>query len=335
MKRHTFNTLMRRLSKAGFDRDFVRRSILPDWWDDSCEQDIDLLTDIEIRVTRFLEISLNNVRDTMMTLHPPSYPNARLRRRRDIEKDRLEPAIHSALQISGAVVRSSSLINLQSRSLPPDGLEWRNDIKPSGDAVTLDEILSDLWSRGIPIVPLQFLPSPSFQGLACIVEDHPVIVLGHKFDEPGRVAHFVAHEVGHIAANDCAPDQPIVDEQEDIVDLSDIEINADRFATRFLVGQEELPDIDGSDFRNLAENAINIEEKTGADASAIIFAWASQTRDYSMATMAVRALYRGSGARQLLRKHFDSNVDLNLAAESDRALLRCVYGDTDQDAVID
>lgn len=332
--RHTFNTLMSRLSKAGFKRDFVRLSILPDWWDDACEQDSSLLPDIEIRAARFLGSPLADIRDATITLRPPSYPNAHLRRVRDINRDRLEPAIHSALQISCAVVRS-----LRGSAPPPilppsEGLEWRREIKHGGDAITLDEILIDLWRRGIPVIPLEILPSPSFQGLACIVEGHSVIVLGHRFDEPGHVAHFIAHEAGHIAAKDCLPDQPVIDEEEGISDTSEMEVKAEKYATRLLIGEDSAPQVNGSDFKELAENASEIERITGADAGAIIFAWASQTGDYRMATMAVKALYRGSGARRLLRKHFDSNVDLNIATESDRALLRCVYGDREQDALI-
>ena len=47
--------------------------------------------------------------------------------------------------------------------------------------------------------------------------------------------------------------------------------------------------------------------------------------------MAVKALYRGSGARQQLRQLFDRHIDLEAATESDRALLRCVYGEPERD----
>ena len=67
----------------------------------------------------------------------------------------------------------------------------------------------------------------------------------------------------------------------------------------------------------------------------ILFAWASHTRDYATATMAVKALYRGSGARRQLRRQFDLHVDLDAASESDRALLQCVYGEVEQNAAAD
>jgi Zn-dependent peptidase ImmA (M78 family) len=206
-------------------------------------------------------------------------------------------------------------------------LEWRSLIPRSRKALTLDDILADLWGRGIPVIPLDVLPSPSPQGIACIVEGRPVILLGHKYDEPGRVAFLIAHETGHIAAGDCAPGQPVVDEEEGVVDDSDMERRAENYARSLLLGNAQLANLDDGNFKQLANAAVSLERTTGADASLVIFTWAVQTRDYAKATMAVKALYRANGARRTLRRFFDRHVDVESASESDRSLLRCVYGD--------
>lgn len=213
-------------------------------------------------------------------------------------------------------------------TLPGDGVSWREQIEHPGAAPNLQAIVGNLWSRGIPVVPMEMLPSPSFQGIACVVEHRPVILLGYKHDEPGRVAFLVAHEAGHVAAGHCAPDQPVVDEEDEISDDADIERQADDYATQVLVGGSRVPQLSGAirDFKALAVLASNIERTNGADASAAIFAWARQTGDYATATMAVKALYRSTGARRLLRQAFDGHVDIVAAAETDRALLRCVQG---------
>ena len=325
--RHNFKSLINRLSKAGFKKEFTHLAILPDWWDESCEDDESLLTEIEIRVARFLGLSLGDVGNPAIELLPPLYPQAHLRQVRDIEADRLAPAIHTALQISAAVIRSMKEADI-SCSLPPaNGFNWRAEIKPDRGAITLDEILSDLWHRGIPVIPIEVLPSPSFQGLAGIVEKRPVIVIGHKYDAPGRVAHYIAHEVGHIASQDCQPNQPVIDEDQEIIDESSMEITAEQYATRVMVGADTIPKIEGNNFRQLAEEAIKIEEQIGADAGNLIFTWASKTHDYQTATLAVKALYRDKGARTLLYQYLNQNIDLDLTAESDWTLLQCVFGD--------
>lgn len=318
---------MNRLSRAGFKSEFVFPAILPDWWDDNCSENPSVLQDIEIRLARFLSVSLEVVKNPNAVLAPPAYPEAQLRRVRDVDRDRLRPAIHAAMRIAGAAVR-----NLRDREnkplvLPGDALVWRDLLMGSGSKVSLDDITSDLWKRGIPVVPLDVLPSPSFQGMSCIAESRPVILLGHKYDEPGRAAFLIVHEVGHVVAGDCAPGRPVVDEEEEITDEADIERRADPYATRGLIGADTVPEINGESFKELARNTSEIEDKTGADASTVIFAWARRTGDYATATMAVRALYRHLGARRQLRKLFDRYVDLSSAAETDRALLRCVHGD--------
>jgi len=323
---------MNRLSRAGFKKDFVRWAMLPDWWDESCEQDPALLPDVEFRVARFLGAQVSAVRDPACALAPPAYPGAQLRRVRDVNRDRLAPAIHTAIQVASAVVRSLRATVSAVATPPADGLVWRQQIRRGGTAIKLSDVLDDLWQRGIPVVALDLLPVPSFQGLACIVEGRPVILLGHKHDEPGRVAFFIAHEVGHITGGDCTEAHPVVDEDEEVADDGDIERRADQYASRVLVGEDTVPDMDADNYREVATKAAGLERSMNVDAGAVIFAWARRTGDYARASMAVKALYLASGARRLLRKHFDCHVDLDSATESDRALLHCVFGDPERDA---
>jgi Zn-dependent peptidase ImmA (M78 family) len=213
---------------------------------------------------------------------------------------------------------------------PADGLKWREQIAVSSGAPRLKDIAGDLWKRGIPVVPLDLLPSPGFQGIACVVDGRPTILLGYKYDEPGRAGFLIAHETGHIASGDCTPDVPVVDEEDEIADDGEIERRADLYATQLLVRNIKVPQVSdpgGRDYKELARRASEIERAAGADASAVIFSWARQTGDYATATMAVRALYRSSGARKELRRLFDAYVDVAAASETDQALLRCVHRD--------
>lgn len=328
---NNFTSLIHRLSKAGFKKEFARSAIFPDWWDDSCLQDPQLLQDLEIRIARFLNQPLRIIRDAHTPLVAPRYPQAQLRRVRDVDRDRLGPAIHSAMRIAGAVIRNLKSNVPEPDPPPADGLIWRRSISPDGRAVTLHDIVADLWNRGIPVIPLELLPMPSFQGIAGIVEDRPVILLGYKHDEPGRVAFFVSHEAGHIAAGDCVPDQPVVDEDEDVVDNSLIERRANRYATHVLMGSDTTPKIQATAFKDLARQANEIESREGVDATRIILDWARRHGNYQTATLALKALYRATGARKKLRQLFEQHVDIEAANDTDRALLRCVCGEPESD----
>jgi hypothetical protein len=233
--------------------------------------------------------------------------------------------------VASAVTRNIRVATpaVSGQSLPTNGLAWRASLTASHGTPSLSNIAGDLWSRGIAVIPLEALPSPSFQGLACVVAGRPVILLGHKNDEPGRIAFLLAHEAGHIAAGDCQPDAPVVDEEDEIADASPMEERADLYATQVIAGADSVPHLDIGDlpdFKELATRALAMEQSTGADASAVIFGWARQTLDYATATMAVKALYRASGARRQLRELFSQYVDVAGAPETDRDLLRCVEG---------
>ena len=333
--RHSFNTLMRRLSKAGFKRQFVKTALIPEWWEDSYAKDSAVLPEVEIRVARFLNTPMATVRNVEAALTPPSYKGAQLRRVRDLSRDRLGPAIHTATRVAEAVIRNLRHTGPAETPLP-DALEWRR-ILTSGEhgPVQLDDILGDLWARGIPVIPLDILPAPGFQGMACVLDERPVIVLGQKYDEPGRVAVFVAHEAGHIAGGDCSPGTPVLDEDNEVRDCSTMEIAAERFATLLMVGKGAVPIPEGElDAKELAQLAYDLESQSGADASLIIYTWAAKTLNYPCAAMAVKALYRSAGARRQVRRLFDQHVDTDSASESDRCLLRCVYGEQQPTAVV-
>lgn len=325
---------MRRLASAGFKKDFIRAAILPEWWDESCSSDSALLPDLEIRLARFFRIPISTIQDPAASIVPPSYAGAHLRRVRDLDRDRLAPAIHAAIQIASATVRS--LRAPRPPVIPPnDGVAWRDFLGIQDRAVQLEDLAGDLWGRGIPVIPVEFLPVPNFQGMACIIQDRPVIVLGQKYDDPGHVAFLIAHETGHIANLDCSPGCLVVDEDYDVLDDADIEQKADRFGVAALAGRNQIPTISASDFRGIAQEAFGFEQSLGVDAGFLIWSWARETRDFKSATMAIKALYRASGARRLLREHFDRHVDLDGANESDRAILRCVFGDPEANEAAD
>ena len=277
---------MARLSRAGFKKDFVRAAILPDWWDESCAEQEDLLPEIDIRVARFLGLPLSALRDHKTLIAASAYPGAQLRRVQNVDRDRLAPAIHSALSIAAAVVRSLNHSVPAAAALPVDGFAWREQMRAASRVVTLEHILGSLWEHGIPVIPVDVLPTPSFQGIAGIVEGRPVILLCQKHDEPGRLAFFIGHEAGHVAAGDCRVGQPVVDEEEELPADAEMERRADRYATRALVGADAAPSLYAGEFKDLANRAAQVEKDSGADAGAVIFAWAARTRDYAKATMA-------------------------------------------------
>ena len=323
---------MKRVSAAGFKPTVAREFLLPDWWDESCGDDPALLPEIELRVARFMGAPLGLVRDPSQHLASPAYPGAQLRRVRDIHSDRLGPAIHMGLRMAEATIRSWRGDLPEVRLPQTDPEEWRNAIPRTSSAVRLEHILADLWTRGIPVVHVQVMPSPSFQGMACIIGDRPVLVLAHDFDEPARLAFIIAHEVAHVVFGDCEPGRPVVDEEDTIEDDRDTELRADRFSIRALAGPSRIPMLENADPKTLATRALEVEQEQGVDAALVIRRWGKETKKHDIATIAVKALYANRGGKRLIRETFDAHVNLDEASESDRALLRCLQMDPQRHA---
>lgn len=327
MATHSVSSLLNRLSRGGFKRDFVRSAILPDWWDDSLQSDARLLPDIELRVARFLGLPIAEVRDPSRPLAAQAAHSTVLRRTQGTSVESLHPAIHTARRVAEAVLRNMG--DKPAGTIPSAPEEWRRQLVSGTKPVTLEVMLRDLWGRGIPVIPLEHLPSPTFQGMACVIGDRPVIIIGQKHDVPSRIAFFVAHEAGHLAAGDCANGQTIVDESETGADSSDDrEKKADRFASRVLLDGADPTKLQGSDPRDLALAAHTLQQKTGADAGALIFHWARRNgNNFTFANMAAKALYQDKGARKAMTKFVTNNVSMEDASETDRALLGLVTGD--------
>jgi hypothetical protein len=328
------SNLLRRLSRAGFKRNFVRPAIFPDWWKDSLDADSSLLPDIELRVARFLGLPLAAVRDPAHALVAPTGPITVLRRSPNVDVDRLRPAIHAARRVAEAVVRS-----MNGRSvgqLPAKPEDWRRMLVRGKTPVTLETLLTDLWARGIPVIPMECLPSPAFQGMAAVITGRPVVVIGQKHDMPSRVGFFVAHEAGHIANGDCENGRrAIVDEDELGLDSSAMEKRADRYALCVQLGEGAGSSLNGDEFDKLAERAYAIEQETGAEAGALLFRWARENNDFMTASRAVGALYRHVGARRTMARFLADNVNIEDAPETDRALLGLALGEPGSTATAD
>jgi hypothetical protein len=328
----TFDNLIKRLSRAGFKKDFVREALLPDWWDESGADDPSLLPELEIRVARFFGVPVASMRHPRLELSIPNYPGARLRKVANLDRNRVKAAVHTGLQIAAAVVRSLRDSARAVRLPPADPMDWYREVQCAASRFDLASIVNDLWERGIPVVHVDVLPAPKFQALACLVGGRPVIVLGHANDAPPRLAFHIAHEVGHVVHDDCGPDAPIIDEDESVVDSSTSEQLADEYAWNALAGGEPIGDVPTGDHRDWAKMADEVGRQHSIDAGVVVWSWANRTKDFKTGQMALKALYRSQRGQRMLRAAFDRNVDLENAAETDRALLRCLFLDPERDA---
>ncbi len=312
----SFHSLVERLERAGFDRAFTHNAILPDWWDEDCENDPQLLPDFEFRTARFLNLPLQTIRDpgaALVQLRPPT-----------TDWDVSPASIHAGIQIANAVVR-----NLRDHTpavLPPmNGRAWHATLRPGpGEPVELHNIVGDLWQRHIPVVPVASLPQPDFQTLGCVIQGRPLVMMSGSITNRWDAAAHAAHQIGHIISGDCANDK-VVTHRDSPDRNSPYENRANKFALDVITGGTEsvarLPDISPNPrdpFRLwllMKQAGISVRAFPDDDALSDLATRVPKTRVQPPAQLT-------------LFNAFIQNVDVDAASETDNNLLRCVDAGT-------
>lgn len=322
---HSYRTLMVRLQDAGFGGPFSQ-VLLPDWWSKECESDVSLLPEIEIAVARLLRLPIATVRNPALALQPNTFPNARLRTKASTTRSGIAASMHAAITVAGAVVRNLT-DDEEYESIPEDPLVWRKQIlakHPKGTALGLNELVGDLWERRIPVIHLKVVPSPKFQGLACIVNGRPVIILAWNTDASAELLFHCAHEAGHIAKRHVAEDRPVFDETQDS-STDPIEVEATEYALALLNGAKK-PSLPSAVFsaHQLVRLADEASVKPRIDPGHIILSWGHIHSEWQISRAALRMGGMSKGGKATLDKAFLKHVNVEDASETDRRLLQCV-----------
>ena len=72
--------LYRRLKTVGFDRLFLQRAVLPDWWEDSLAANATTRSQFELHIAQRLGVPLAQLRDPAQPITLPGTDDVRLKR---------------------------------------------------------------------------------------------------------------------------------------------------------------------------------------------------------------------------------------------------------------
>jgi len=190
--------LYRRLRELGFDADFIRTRILPDWWDDSLASVPANRALAEAAVSRMLGFPIADLRKPDARLKLPATDHVRLKRRQDTTDKEVAPTILIAERAATAIVRS--LKGVPSFVGKLTAASVRERILQRRRLVDLESLLDFAWRHGVAVLHVSGMPSASkrFSGMALFCNSAPVVVLASRSDSPPWIAFHLAHELGHI-----------------------------------------------------------------------------------------------------------------------------------------
>jgi len=231
-------SLYERLEQAGLDRKFVRKVLLPDWWDDAIAQHPTGYAEARLRIARALGLSLRQLDSEDPLGEMLGETRLRCKTRRGTEPYSIRWTIALAKRAAELATRATPK---PYEPLPETASQIRNAILQKHPWVCLDNLLAYCWQHGIPVIPLRAKPRKSkrMDGLIVRVGERPVIVLACGYRYSARLLFIVAHELGHWVCGHLS-DQPIFAEESIAREAENHEeAEANWFAVELLTGKPD------------------------------------------------------------------------------------------------
>jgi hypothetical protein len=232
-------SLLRRLKSIGYDEVFLRRVVLPDWWDDSLADEPTSRVQVELRVAQRLSLPLADVADPRKPLQLPSAADVCLKRAKaGTTRADVAPGLIAARNAVALV-----LPHLRNVAPLPANLtvgDLRRWILARGATVDLGALVEACWVHGIAVFHFAPLPTAAkkFAGMAYYEGNRPVIVLASGYDAPPRLAFYLAHEISHVLRGHVKPGgEMLADSDLDTKTEDKQEREADGDALELLTGQ--------------------------------------------------------------------------------------------------
>lgn len=314
--------IYRRLRSLGFDSDFVRSVILPDWWEDSMAEIPLNRAWAEASVARFLRLQIPELADPTAPLTLPAILPVRLKSaKRTSDVSLIRPAIQVAQRLADLLVQTTS--HLAPFVGVSELLTAHQELRTSATTVTLKTLIEFCWEHGVIVAHIGRLPKVEgfrkFDGLAMFVNDRPIILLADPSDIPPWQAFHLAHELGHIVLEHVKPGSEVLADGElDQIVTDDVEAAADRFACEILTGQPELSfePVFGLTASKLAAAVTSYGEKTDVDPGIVALIYGRTASRWPAAVAALKLLGLRHGAKEIIGGALAAHLDFDSIHDS-------------------
>ena len=277
-------TLYDRLKQIGFNRDFVKKKLLPDWWDNDFEATQSAVVEAAAYVSRRTNLDMRSL------LYADSEPffqesgHHEFKVRQGTIKNELQVAQNLCDRVAeivsyACITDKASLVSLSAQ-------EVRKQILSSFPTVTMEGLLDFCWKNGIPTVHVNKFPKnqKKFDGMVGYFYERPVITVCQKRKSAAWLSFTIAHELGHIVKGHIT-EYAIVDEKirpsdsevNETEGIDDREIESNEFALEVLFGKKDAnyylsANLSSSDLIDYAEQC-SLEESANPSAVVLNYAW--------------------------------------------------------------
>jgi hypothetical protein len=320
-------SLYERLEQAGLDRKFVRKVLLPDWWDDAIAQHPTGYAEARLRIARALGLSLSQLDSGDLLKSALDETRLRCKTRRGTEPCSIRWTIALAKRAAELATRATPK---PYEPLPETASQIRNAILQKHPWVCLDNLLAYCWQHGIPVIPLKSKPrrSKRVDGLIVRVGERPVIVLACGYRYSARLLFIVAHELGHWVSGHLNNEMVLVENSITRVGGSREEAEANWFAVELLAGDPDraywVPRFLTAS--QLAERARKVGERDGVDPGVVALNCAWNEGCWAMGMGTLKILEPEPKGAQTLQQRMLESLEWSRLHEEDAQLLLRLTG---------
>lgn len=316
--------LLRRLSEVGYKENYIRRKVLPDWWEDCIalnpagyEQAITL-------ISRNLGLDPLSLQEEGAPIRCREFSHP---------KYKLKPAdTPEEVKIAACIAFRSAQLACHAMpepvaELPSSAAEIRRAILNTGTVcIDFKALLDYCWNIGIPVLHVSEFPAGTHKpdALAVIVDGRPAIVLCKHTEYSAWLLFHLAHELGHIVLGHLQGTNILVDEEVQ-ADTDAEETEANQFAVELLTGYKQVSYNFGDHAikSRIAVNALIEGRDTDVDPGFIALNHGRATGNWGAANGALQLIERTPNAVATIRERMLRHLDREqLSRDSDEFLMR-------------
>lgn len=311
--RNPMSGLYDRLRKFGLSTKYVRKMLLPDWWDDDAAMNPAGFTEAVWTIARHLGVPAEQLRDPTQAIVLPRQYGVQFKLNKGTDKDAVDLA-----RILGEQVAKYALLGVPRSDVPLENAQdIRTGILEAGAPwVGFGTLLDYCWSIGIPVLHLSELPGRKMDGMAISIDGRPAIVLSTAKAASWLLFH-LAHELGHVALGHVA-NGTVVDDDIETDATEPLEAAANAFALELITGKagtRMLPKVRWMRADSLARLAQQYSALNSVDPGHFVLNYAdSMSRGgkgkfWGVATEALKLLPSEGDAATMIRERMAKNLD--------------------------
>lgn len=309
--------------ERGIDRQFIKKTILPDWWDDELALNPAGFAEgvaYIARYTGFLYETLIEEGSEILPVFDDKADHVRYKK----------PEALTVAEVANAknLAKNSALLlapTIKAPYVPQqyDASQIRKALLEKDERwVSFDSLLDWCWQNGIGVLPITNFPTGAKKMNAAIflLKEKPVIVLCMGYKSPARQLFYLAHEVGHLMLGHVKPGQSLVDQAIQMPtaemgnEKDEEERDADEFAVELLTGQKDQfftakRNLTGFE---LAKSATQLGKSMQIDPAYIALNYAWNKNFMPVGNAAIKAIEGDGNALATMREQLDRQTNRGL-----------------------